>query len=563
MVVENVNGTELRFKNPGRLLLVVIAFVFWGVGFLDLLGHTSAEPDVFGLYSLPFFLLIILYGCTIAVWIVLFFNSNLLSRVVDGVRYIQNKTWLVVAVFAGLTIALWLIFEWDRWARLPALQFAAFGLLVLAILVLLFTDWDEKNGQQFWRRVIAYPLIVLLAMEAALQIMAWFGVLPVGQTIGGNFYPYERIYYNGENPRNGFANRYGWNYPDFTLDDAGKRILIVGGSYVQSLQVQPEQQASVYLSELMNHGQSDRAMQTEVIPIGMPGFGLSPFLYEDTMTELPELLPFDEMVIFFHLGDDFQSPSESNTSLRYTVSDTNTVAVDPEDARLRHDLTHYYLRGFMSFQLVGTIRSNYLTPRVIKSLLVGPGGQTGPVESTADGEFNFPRVVGSVEDYYAITEPGHAGIKTTDLEVISNGNNFMFMRGGSADTRDAVVVADGILATAQEIARARGITLRVVTIPMFPEAFYSSFEGDNWEPQIGEYDLFLPEQELMAVAQNHGIPILPMGQYMLEDGLSSGEIKVLYLTNDQASLTAEGQKYFAEAIYSCFYSADANNVCPR
>ena len=52
MVVERVDGTELRFKNPGRLLLVVFGFLFWAIGFIDLLGHTSAEPDVFGLLSI-------------------------------------------------------------------------------------------------------------------------------------------------------------------------------------------------------------------------------------------------------------------------------------------------------------------------------------------------------------------------------------------------------------------------------------------------------------------------------------------------------------------------------
>lgn len=562
MVVENVNGTELRFKNPGSLLLVVIGFILWGVGFLDLLGHTSAEPDIFGLYSFPFFLFIILYGCTIAVWIILFFNANLLLRVLDGVRYIQNRTALVVPALIGLGIALWLVFEWDRWARLPALQFSAFGLIVLTALILVFTDWNEKNGQQVWRRVIAYPLIALLALEVILQITAWFGVLPGVQTIGGNFYPYERIYQNGEDPRNDFANRYGWYSPDATLDNGKKRILIVGGSYVQALEVQPDQHASVYLSERINQGQTDRAMQTEVIPIGMPGFGLSAFLYEDTMIELPDTLDFDEMVILFHLGDDFQSPVDADNSLRYVVRD-GTVAVHPEDARLRHDLTHYYLRGFMSFQLVGTIRSNYLTPRVIKSLFDGSDGETRRAESAGDDGFDFPRLVGSVEDYYAITEPGHAGIKTTDLQIISNGNNFIFEEGGNEGVKDAVAIANGILATAQEIASARGSTLRIVTIPVFPQAFYEAYEGDDWEPQVGEYDLFLPEQELTVVAQNLGIPILPMGQYMLDDGLSASEIKALYLSAGRPSFTPQGQKYFADAIYSCFYSDEANGLCSR
>ena len=117
MVVEKTDSGELRFKNPGRLLLVVIGFLFLAIGFIDLIGHTSAEPDVFGLYSLPFFILIILYGFTIVIWFVLFFNANLLSRVFEAIRYIQNRTWLAVSLLVGIAIALWVIFEWDRWCN--------------------------------------------------------------------------------------------------------------------------------------------------------------------------------------------------------------------------------------------------------------------------------------------------------------------------------------------------------------------------------------------------------------------------------------------------------------
>jgi hypothetical protein len=564
MVVEIVNGTELRFKNPGRLLLVVFAFIFWGVGFLDLLGHTSAEPDIFGLYSLPFFVLLILYGCTIVIWFVLFFNSNILSRVVDIIRYIQSKTWLVLTAFAGLGIAQFVIFEWDRWARLPGLQFAAFGLVLLVVFILLFTDWNERNGQQTWRRVIAYPLLALLIVEATLQIMAWLGGLPGTQTIGGDFYPYERVYYNGEGFRNGFANRYGWYYPDYSLDDEKKRILIVGGSYVQALHIQPEQQVSVLLSERINGDRIEPPVQTEVIAIGMPGFGLSPFLYNDVMNELPALINIDEMVVFFHLGDDFQSPSDADTPIRYSVSDTGEIDIHPEDGRLRHDLTHYYLRAYMSFQLVETIRTNYLTPRVISSLFDGRNGGSATASAAAESDGpDFPRLVGSVSSTYAITESTHAGIKTTDLAVISRGNNFIFMQGENADVRKALEIADSLLGTAQDIARSQSITLRVVTIPMFPEEFYRSSQAENWNSQFGEYNLFLPEKALVEIAQKHDISILPMGQYMLEEGLSLDEIEALYMPNSQGSFTAKGHEYFAGAIYSCFYTDAADSFCSK
>jgi hypothetical protein len=559
MVVENVNGTELRFKNPGRLLLVVIGFLFWGVGFLDLLGHTSAEPDILGLYSLPFFIFILLYGSLFFVWVLLFFNANLLSRVVDGIRLIQSRTWLSLLLLAGLFFAIWIIFEWDRWARLPGLQFALFGLIMLAILILIFAEWGEKKDEQVWRKFVAYPLFVLFAVELLLQALAWFGLLPGSYKLGGDFYTYERVYYNGESLRNGFANRYGWYYPDAALNDKNKRILLLGSSYLQGLQVQPEQQMSVYLARLMNQAEPD--VKNEVVSIGLPGFGLAPFLYEDTMREMPANLNSKEIIVFYHLGDDFQSPVESQNSIRYTVTDAGTVAVNPEDARLQHDLTHYFLRGFISFQLVGTIRSNYLTPRVIHSWLTSStrDANTASVENRVE----FPRKVGHVTDYYTITEPGHAGIKSTELEIIPQGNNFMFRQGSDDERQDVMLIADDILGKAQEIARANGITLRLVTVPMFPEEFYLGSASQPWEPELDEFDLLLPERELMEIANRHDIPILPMGQFMLQNGLSAEDIQALYLPNEEGSFSSKGNEYFADAIYTCFYSLQANKNCPE
>jgi hypothetical protein len=559
MVVENINGTELRFKNPGRLLLVVIGFLFWGVGFLDLLGHTSAEPDVLGLYSLPFFVVILLYGSLFFVWVMLFFNANLLSRVVDGIRFIQKKTWLSLLILTGLFFVIWVIFEWDRWSRLPGLQFALFGLVMLAILIFVFAEWSEKKDEQVWRKFVAYPLFVLFAVELVLQVLAWFGLLPGNHTIGGDFYTYERVYYNGESLRNDFANRYGWYYPDAALNDQNKRILLLGGSYVQGLQVQSEQQVSVYLTKLLNQTEPD--VQNEVVSIGMPGFGLAPFLYEDTMREMPANLKSNEIIVFYHLGDDFQSPVESQNSIRYTVTGAGTAAVNPEDARLQHDLTHYFLRGFISFQLVGTIRSNYLTPRVINSWLASSNRDAGTV--SAESGVEFPRRVGHVTDYYTIREPGHAAIKSTEQEILPQGNNFMFRQGPDDDRQDAVLIADNILGSAQEIARASGITLRLVTVPMFPEAFYRTVPPQSWEPELGEYDLFLPERDLVEIANRHDIPILPMGQFMLQNGLSAEDIQALYLPNEDGSFSSEGNEYFAEAIYTCFYSDQASKTCPE
>lgn len=555
MVVERVDGTELRFKNPGRLLLVVFGFLFWAIGFIDLLGHTSAEPDVFGLYSLPFFILIILYGFTIVIWFVLFFNANLLSRVADAINYIQNHTWLAVALIVGIGIALFVIFEWDRWSRLPGLQFAAFGLAILALLIILFSNWDGSKGKQRWRRIIAYPLIALAVIEAALQLVVWIGFLPGTHVIGGDFVPYEKIYNNAQGFRNDFANRKGWTFPDSEMDDEKKRILMVGGSFVQAIQVEPEQQVSTYLSEMINGTENSQDEHTELITIGLPGFGPTPFLYDVALIEVPDILTYDEIVVLFHLGDDFQSPIYENNAIVYTIGENGEVDVHPDDARLRHDLTHYYLRGYLSFQIVETLRSNYLTPKVVSSFF---SGQNGGEEAS---DFDFTRLVGFVTSNYALNEPGHAGIKSTDQESITQGNNFLFKDAGNEGFQEAMIIADSILKTAQEITSSNGVTLRIVTVPVFPEVFYSTYQDKSWQPVVGEYDLFKPELALVDIAEKYQIPVLPMGEYMLNEQLTVEEIRDLYLENGVGHFSPEGHAYFANAINECFYSGREITSC--
>ena len=560
MVVEKTDSGELRFKNPGRLLLVVIGFLFWAIGFIDLIGHTSAEPDVFGLYSLPFFILIILYGFTIVIWFVLFFNANLLSRVFEAIRYIQNRTWLAVGILVGIAIALWVIFEWDRWYRLPGLQFAAFGLAVMALLILVFANWDESRGRQIWRRIVAYVLIAFLAIEALIQLVAFFGILPGVHSIGGDFVPYERIYNNTDSLRNDFANRYGAPTLDFKMEPENKRVLLVGGSFIQGLQIQPGEHLTEVLSDLIADNNQRENEQTEVISIGLPGFGLSPFIYDDAIRP-PNTIDYDEIITFFHLGDDFQSPVLSNNAIVYSIDDTGSVDVHPDDARLRHDLTHYYQRGFISTQPVETLRSNYLTPKFISGLY-GSLVRNNPSSNKPlkESKIDFYRTKGFVTDNYALAEEGHAGIKSTDQEIIPQGNNFIFEQDGNQGTREAVLITESILETAQEIAAEHDLTLRIVTIPVFPEAFFTTYQAGSWDSQIGDYDLFIPEKALIEIARNHDIPILPMGQYMLENQLTVEDIRALYSSNGLDHLTPLGHEYFANSIFNCFF-ADAAQDC--
>lgn len=554
MVVEKAEGNELRFKNPEQLLVVVVGFVFWGVGFLDLLGHTSADATVFGLYSLPFFVFIILYGVTGLFWIALFVSPPFMARVLTVVGKIQSNKWLVAITFIGLAGALWLIVEWDRWARLPGLQFSAFALTILAIAVLLFSGWREHSSDQRWRKIIAYPLLALVIIEIFVQLLAYFSVLPGTYTIGGDFAPYEKIYYNEEGFRNGYANRYGWTSAHSELNDENKRILFIGGSQVQALQLPAEQQMNTRLEDLINAETAEDAQQSEIVPIGLAGFGLSPFLYELLFVELPTIIDFDEVVVFWHLGNDFQAPSPTSDALIYAIKENGKADVLPEQAQLRHDLGHYYTRGFTSFQPVETIRGNYLTPRVLAALFSGEKqDQASP--------FDIARQQGFVNDRYTLTEPGSPGIRGTDVAIIPDGNNFMFMQDGSEVIDEAITIAGSMLEISQKVLSEQGITLRIVTLPVFPQAFYDEFAGNEWQAEIGDYDLLLPEKALIDLATDNDISILPMGQYLMADGLSAEKIQSLFYQNGLGHLTPEGHAYFAQAIYNCFYAPTGNDAC--
>jgi hypothetical protein len=98
------------------------------------------------------------------------------------------------------------------------------------------------------------------------------------------------------------------------------------------------------------------------------------------------------------------------------------------------------------------------------------------------------------------------------------------------------------------------MTFRLVTIPAFPEPFYQEYKDEPWQPVIGDYDLFRPDRELQAFAEDEGIPFLSMGQLMHDKNLPSDEIETFYFSDGTGHLTPAGHQFLAEAIYSCFYS---------
>ena len=261
----------------------------------------------------------------------------------------------------------------------------------------------------------------------------------------------------------------------------------------------------------------------------------------------------DEVIILFDLGDDFQSHSPASDEVVYTIDDDGELTMDRRSFRLRHDLSHYFLRGYYSFQFVETIYSHYLTPKVISSFAQSWSNEA-LATTTANGDLDFPRLKGYVTDRYTVTDLLHSGITATRLEKIPAGNNFMFSKEENDAAQKAVAIAASLLKLVQEFTTVKGYTLYVVTIPAFPKAFYTQYEANNWEPAIANYDLFLPERALNEMTQDESIPFLAMGQQMYEDELTVDEIKGLFYSDGQGHLTPAGHEYFAKTIFSCFFS---------
>ena len=135
------------------------------------------------------------------------------------------------------------------------------------------------TGPARWRKWILIPIGALLLLEVAIQGAALTNLLPQNTAwTNGLFTPYGRIYQSQEGVANATTNNYGWYYPDFRLRRDTHRILLLGDSFIQALQIQPEEHMGVGLEGIVNHGLEDPnafdGKEIEVLAMGMPGLGL-------------------------------------------------------------------------------------------------------------------------------------------------------------------------------------------------------------------------------------------------------------------------------------------------
>lgn len=519
------------------LMLVIMA---WTAGWVNLLGYESTGDSViFGRYSLPFFGLIVVYSLGFVFWLWLMISLRALDGFKRVIALFQEHPlafafmWVVIAGFIGLMRngSFWRYDFSEVWVRFALLEV---GLLVIAllfsVLVLLAKPFPESHFHT-WRKVVLGMLGVLVLAEGALQVMAATNNLPFDNTTGVTV-PYGRIYQDEQGLGNSNTNRYGWYYPEFSMGNETRRIILSGDTFVEALQIPTSAHMGLQLE-----AQLDEQMPSAVMAQGLMGYGTTQFLNPILSTYIWEPLEPDEIVVFFHLVNDFQVYFGDTVDTFDTIPQVQVNSDgQPEivNQGVWHRLAHVVILGHEPADPLRTIVSNSLLLNLL-------GGET----------------IGQI---FKLDRPKlPLNIEQTTQDQPFGPATFMFQAGGGEQADQSVAVVAAQLTRFVDYMAERDIQVRLVTIPYFPQAFYTAeSEPDDWRNLMGEYDLLRPEQALREVAAEHDVPFLGMTQYMQAQGLTPAEIQALYFNEGNGHLTEVGHAYFAQAIYDCFYASNGD-----
>ena len=480
---------------------------------------------MFGRYSLIYFAFIVAYTLGMLAWASLLLRPNDDRWLVKGVGFIQNHALIALAVLAGiaLTISLMLIPQMRLHRRLleyPALQATIMVILLIAAGLILFYNWDNDGaGPQWWRKLAAALLGLIVAVEIIVQLLAFFGLMPSLTSTRDAFAPYTRVYQTEEGFGSGTTNQYGRYTPSFKLLPDSYRIALIGDTFIQGLQVRKNENLGVQLQQaLAENGEDDQVK--EVLTLGYPDYGPGMYLSAWMLSVIKREFKPDEAIVFFDLGSDFQQvdgPGQGQPYFVYTGQGTAQLKLDAFFIDL-HNPEHVVFRGHEGFQLIRALGSQYLTPRFISLLLAEAGLFTPKAEA---GQTN---------------------------DAIELGNDFLF--NSEANDKEMRIASAQINMAREQLKRA-GTAMKLVTIPAFTEAFYAQ---SSWNTQFGESDLLVPENELRATARNYGLPFLGLGTFMAAKGLTPAEVQAFYYDQGLGNFTPAGHAFAAEAVYQCFFA---------
>ena len=546
-----------KFETPEFLLFMVIAFLLWSVGFVDLLAHPAPEPiyAVVGPYSRGVAALLAVYGALFLIWLAVLVIPGSHLFVFRHLAFIQDRNWLAFAAMGVLGVSIWHILTQPSWLKYPGLSTTVLLFLLLLGAILILWRW-QSSPPLLWRKGVGALVLAIVALELMAQVVAYLGVMPGSVHLDGGYAPQGRIYHNREGFGNGRANNFGWYYPQFALEEGTRRVALIGDTYIQALQIDPQQHLGVRLEDKLNEAAGARS--AEVLALGHPGYG--PGLYLDL-----EMLDFaesafepDEIIVFIHLGNDLRNLTRpSDLDVYFSLPDDETFEIHPGNFSRWHDVAHYVLTGYEPYHPLRVLKSNYLTPALLRSVSDAVGLTRRDAlasDQRAADPFDIPGVRGVITRRSDKVVGGHRAVLAMDIAQTPGLSNFLFEKDAGEEATEAYHIMQLLLQRFTDYLRERDIPVRLVTIPVFPEAFYQTFDGGTWTPNLGDYDLFLPEQMLVQIAQENRSPVLAMGRTMLADQMTTQEIQSFFYAAGTGHLTPQGHAYFAGAIYDCFYA---------
>ncbi len=552
-------ATHWKLATPEYLLLLVITVILWTFGFIELLDRTSTNAKVFGLYTTRYFVGLVAYSLGFLLWGGLLARPYHSAWLSTSVRYIQNRSWLALGLLIASGILVWHFIHVAPYtdhplvklAKMPAVRFSVVALLVLGNGVIVFGGWTQTQRVQPWRSVVALIAAAGLGIEVLVQLLAYASLLPGTHTIANLYVPYGKVYYNAEGFSHSTINNYGWYYPDFRLRQDSTRIVVLGDTFIQALQIDPAQHLGVKLETLLKSGQERPAAASdiEVLALGMPGFGPGLYLSNSRLEHTVTQFRPHEIILFFDLSSDFQTVTQpSENDIVFVVHPEGNVDLHPDSVGPLHNLKHFILDGYeQTIDPLSTLWGHYLTPRLFGAMLHQPNASP-PLKAMDILSFR-----GVVIDKTP-TLSTFSLVRRTGTVKTPGASNFLFEKRMNRRAKEAVAIATSLLKQTHDYLASQGVILRIVTLPAFPQAFYTQYHSGNWEPEVGDYDLFLPDRALRAFAQDNHIPFLSMGQYMYETHVEAHRIKALYYLDGQGHLTPQGHDYVAQAIKACFYS---------
>ena len=390
----------------------------------------------------------------------------------------------------------------------------ATGIVAALALGSLAAPWPRARG------ALTFVIVCALSVELLLQLLSLGHLIPNLRM--AHQVPFGRIYWCGEGNTHGVMNRHGFNCPRATFSPDARKVVLVGDSYVEAIQVDTADHMGGHLEDLANRG-GGGAEPVEVIAMGRNGTG--PAHYVEVIRYAIEYERPDDVVMFVFLGNDLLDNVRLEGRLPIAVPPPISYHFDEQgQIALRTDSESTPAEYHASW-----VRARRLTVPTCAATLLSHSILLG-MAHTLRTHFQHGMVMQCRPALGWIRDERTPDEAARQLDVQAH-----FLRY--------------FLIQAADLTAAAGASLYLVTIPM---PICGRWPLDAEIPAVDRFAMNLPaEVQVSALADELDIPILPMTRALITDDVSWEEQHRLFLQGC-GHLAPGGHAYVADAVYRSF-----------